>query len=194
MERDETAPPERSDAPSLDRIFESVYDELRAVAHNQLRAEVAGHTLNTTALVNETYLRLSMQRADVAADRDQFFSLAATAMRRILVDYARRHRAQKRPQHNAAVSLSSLEAAATGHGVSASSDGAETLLALDEALIELARIDARLVRVVEHRFFSGRTESETAAILGVTTRTVSRDWARARAWLARRLAAAEDAR
>jgi RNA polymerase sigma factor (TIGR02999 family) len=178
-----------ADIPALDKVFESVYDELRRVAHNQLRAEAAGHTLNTTALVNETYLKLSLQRADIAADRDKFFAMAATSMRRILVDYARRHRALKRPRGGAAVSLSALDGNETGaHPLATEVDEcADTLLALDAALHDLSAIDARLVQVVEHRFFCGRTEPETAAILGVTTRTVARDWARARAWLASRL-------
>lgn len=191
MGRDEPANPGRSPGPELDRLFEAVYDELRRVAHNQLRAEPNGHTLNTTALVNETYLKLSMQRADIVADRDHFFPMAAIAMRRILVDYARRHRALKRPQHPGAVSLSALEGIDAGaHPFATGVDErADTLLALDDALVQLAEIDPRLVRVVEHRFFCGRTEAETATILGVTSRTVARDWARARAWLADRLGA-----
>lgn len=193
MGRDEPANPEHPHSAELDRLFESVYDELRRVAHNQLRAEPAGHTLNTTALVNETYLKLSMQRADVAADRDHFFSMAAIAMRRILVDYARQHCALKRPQHQGAVSLSALQGsdASTHPFANGVDERADTLLALDDALVQLAAIDARLVRVVEQRFFCGRTEEETATILGVTSRTIARDWARARAWLADRIGTGE---
>ncbi len=173
----------------LNRLFSIVYDDLRRVAHNQLRAEPDGHTLDTTSLVNEAYLRLALQRSELSSNRDQFFSLAATAMRRILVDYARRHRALKRPHGRIPVSLSDLEDA-FGYEhpfASGSDDRAVTLLALDDALHQLALVDARLVAVVEQRFFSGRTETETAAILGVTPRTVARDWVRARAWLAHRL-------
>lgn len=173
----------------LNALFVTVYDDLRRVAHNQLRAEPDGHTLDTTSLVNEAWLRLTSQRVDFTADRDHFFSIAATAMRRILVDYARRHRALKRPSSRVAISLTDLEGSeaydqplATGID-----DRADMVVALDDALQQLALIDARLVAVVEQRFFSGRTEAETASILGVTTRTVARDWVRARAWLANRL-------
>lgn len=173
----------------LNRLFAAVYDELRRVAHNQLRAEPEGHTLDTTSLVNEAYLRLASQRADFSTNRDQFFSLAATAMRRILVDYARRHRALKRPSNQVDISLTELEGAAAYEHPFATGidDRAEMVLALDDALRQLSAIDARLVAVVEQRFFAGRTEAETAMILGVTSRTVARDWVRARAWLAHRL-------
>ena len=178
-----------SHASELDGLFAKVYDELRRVAHNQMRAEPGGHTLDTTSLVNEAYLRLASQRAHLSTNRDQFFSMAATAMRRILVDYARRHRALKRPSNRVDISLSDLEgSAAYEHPFSTGMDDrTEMVLALDDALQQLALIDARLVAVVEQRFFSGRTEAETASILGVTTRTVARDWVRARAWLAQRL-------
>ena len=173
----------------LNRLFAAVYDELRRVAHNQLRAEPEGHTLDTTSLVNEAYLRLASQRADFSTNRDQFFSLAATAMRRILVDYARQHRALKRPSNQVDISLTELEGAAAYEHPFATGidDRAEMVLALDDALRQLSVIDARLVAVVEQRFFAGRTEAETAMILGVTSRTVARDWVRARAWLAHRL-------
>ena len=173
----------------LNTLFATVYDELRRVAHNQLRAEPDGHTLDTTSLVNEAYLRLASQRADLSTNRDQFFSMAATAMRRILVDYARRHRALKRPSNRVDISLADLEGSAAYEHPFATGidDRADMVVALDDALQQLALIDARLVAVVEQRFFSGRTEAETASILGVTTRTVARDWVRARAWLAQRL-------
>ena len=173
----------------LNRLFAVVYDELRRVAHNQLRAEPEGHTLDTTSLVNEAYLRIASQRADLSTNRDQFFSMAATAMRRILVDYARQHRALKRPSNRVDISLAELKGAAAYENPFATGidDRAELVLALDDALRQLSVIDARLVAVVEQRFFAGRTEAETAVILGVTSRTVARDWVRARAWLAHHL-------
>ena len=184
---------EESERPAkteeLNRLFAAVYDELRRVAHNQLRAEPEGHTLDTTSLVNEAYLRIAAQRADLSTNRDQFFSMAATAMRRILVDYARQHRALKRPSNRVDISLAELKGAAAYENPFATGidDRAELVLALDDALRQLSAIDARLVAVVEQRFFAGRTEAETAMILGVTSRTVARDWVRARAWLAHRL-------
>jgi RNA polymerase sigma factor (TIGR02999 family) len=170
----------------LDAQFTAVYDELRRLARRRLRAEVAGHTLSTTALVHETYLRLTSHRAGAFANKQQFFALAARAMRRILVDHARRVWAQKRPTSGLAVSLSALEALGAAN-TSSAADRAELLMALDEAVTVLAEIDARLARVVEYRFFVGLTERETAELVGVTPRTVTRDWVRARAWLLARL-------
>ena len=170
----------------LDKLFPVVYAELRRLAHRRLRSEAEGHTLNTTALVHETYLRLSTQRADAFENRQQFFALAARAMRRILVDYARRSRAGKRSGAQHPVSLSALEASdvALAHTTSDQvAERADLLVALDEALSRLGEIDERLARVVEYRFFVGLTEAETAELLGVTPRTVTRDWVRARGWL-----------
>jgi RNA polymerase sigma factor (TIGR02999 family) len=170
----------------LDEVFTTVYAELRRLAHRRLRSEAPGHTLNTTALVHETYLRLASQRGDIFGNRQHFFALAARAMRRILVDYARRARALKRPTAQQPVSLSALEASGaalaypSGTGVA---ERADLLMALDEALTQLGGIDERLARVVEYRFFAGMTEAETAELLGVTPRTVARDWVRARGWL-----------
>jgi RNA polymerase sigma factor (TIGR02999 family) len=166
-----------------------VYDELRRLAHRQLHAEAGGHTLSTTALVHEAYLKLAAQRANEFQNREHFFALAAQAMRRILVDYARRHRATKRAAIAPAVSLSEIEAL----GVDATmpmidvSERADFLIALDDALTALRALDERLARVVEYRFFVGLTEEETAKTIGVTPRTVARDWVRARAWLQQRL-------
>ncbi|MEP7347025.1 MAG: ECF-type sigma factor [Gemmatimonadaceae bacterium] len=179
-----------SDSPTapreLDALFPAVYAELRRLAHRRLRSEADGHTLNTTALVHETYLRLSSDRADAFGNRQHFFALAARAMRRILVDYARRSRAGKRSVAQHPVSLSALEAsdAALAHTSSAHvGERADLLIALDESLTRLSEIDERLARVVEYRFFTGLTEAETAELLGVTPRTVTRDWVRARGWL-----------
>lgn len=164
---------------ALDRLFRLVYDELRHIAHGQLRRERDDHTLNTTALVHEAYLKLVDQTQVQWADCSHFFAVATQAMRRILVDYARRYRAEKRGGSNERVALSDAMLVAE--------DRADTLIALDEALTRLAEIDDRLSRVVECRFFGGLTEEETAAALGVTARTVKRDWAKAKGWLHRAL-------
>ena len=179
-------PPQRS----VDQLFSTVYDQLHRLAHRRLATERADHTLSTTALVHEVYLKLSAQRPDAFGNREQFFALAAQAMRRILVDYARRHRAIKRSHVDAPVSLSALDATGSDYAMLASisvGDRADFLLALDDALEELRALDARLARVVEYRFFVGLTEPETAEVLDVTARTVARDWVRARGWLYQRL-------
>ena len=170
------------DPDAINRLVPVVYAELSRMAHRQLGLEVAGHTLSTTALVHEAYLRLVDQTRTQWVDRVQFFAIAAQAMRRVLVDHARRHQALRRggaEMH--AVSLGALEA--VDAGMLSSGDRADILLALDEALQRLAILDARQARVVECRFFGGLTEAETAAALGVTDRTVSRDWVKARGWL-----------
>lgn len=168
---------------ALDRLFPLVYRELKAIAHRRLQAERADHTLNTTALVHESYLRLVDQTRVDWGDRGRFFSVAAMAMRRILVDYARRRLTEKRGGGRKAISLDSSELSVD--------DRAETLVALDQALENLAALDARLARVVECRFFGGLTEDETAGILGVTPRTVRRDWVKAKGFLSFELAAPE---
>ena len=167
------------DPSARERLFPLVYDELRRIAHRQLQRERPGHTLDTTALVHEAYLRLAGATSQGFADRAHFFAMAATAMRRILVDYARRYRTEKRGTAPRRVSLTDTMLVAE--------ERADTLLAVDEALVELARIDPRLSRVVECRFFAGLTEEETAETLGVTSRTVRRDWTKARGWLLRAL-------
>lgn len=174
----------------LDELFETVYGELRRLAHRQLAAESSGHTLSTTALVHEAYMKLATQRADISANRAQFFALAASAMRRILIDYARRHRAMKRGLNAQRVSLSQVDMSGDARSETATSsaaDRADFLIALDEALKALGIVEDRLARVVEYRFFVGLTEAETAEMLGVTPRTVARDWVRARGWLHERL-------
>jgi RNA polymerase sigma factor (TIGR02999 family) len=183
---DEPAGEEDKDAPRrLDDLFPVVYEELRRVAHAQLRAEARGHTLSTTALVHEAYLKLAAQRSHEFENRGHFFALAAQAMRRILVDYARRYRAAKRLPKGASVRVSGLDS--LGVPQPDTSERADFLIALDDAITELRTIDERLARVVEFRFFVGLTESETAGTLGITPRTVTRDWVRARAWLYQRL-------
>lgn len=164
------------DPVAFDAVFPVVYDQLRGMAHRQLRLESVGHTLGTTALVHEAYLRLVDQRQARFTDRAHFFAIAATAMRRILVDHARRHGALKRGAGARRVPLDSVD-------LLAADDRADLLVALDAALVRLAGLDQRQAKVVECRFFGGLTEDETAAALGVSPRTVKRDWAKARSWL-----------
>jgi RNA polymerase sigma factor (TIGR02999 family) len=159
---------------AMDRLFPLVYGQLRRIAHRQLQGERPGHTLGTTGLVHETYLKLVDQTRVEWRDRGHFFALSARAMRRILVDYARRYRAQRRGGGMRRVSLPE---------VAAVEEQAEMLLAVHEALERLAAVNERLSRVVECRYFGGLTEEETAVALGVTARTVERDWAKAKGWL-----------
>lgn len=160
---------------ALDRLYPLVYEELRRVARRQLRGERAGHTLSTTALVHETYLRLVDQTRAGWTDRARFFALAARAMRRILIDHARKHRAAKRGGALRRVPLENADLAIE--------ERAELLVALDDALTRLMVLDERQGRVVECRFFGGMTEEETAEALGIGLRTAKRDWAKARSWL-----------
>jgi RNA polymerase sigma factor (TIGR02999 family) len=176
-------------AERLNRLFAETEAELRHLAHRRLRLERSGHTLGTTALVNEAYLKLVSQRKVDWSDRGQFFALAAQAMRRILIDYARRHKRLRNRVRYDSADVDSRDSLRHGDRPCrlAGSQRADELLALDEALDRLATFDERLSRVVECRFFGGYTEDETAAALGVTARTVTRDWAKARAWLHREL-------
>ena len=160
---------------ALARLIPLVHEELRRIAHAYLARERPDHTLRTTALVNEAYLRLVDSSRVQWQDRAQFFAAAAGSMRRILVDYARRHRADKRG--------GGLGTLPFDEGAIVVEERAEMLLALDEALERLGAMDARLCRVVECRYFAGLTEEETAEALGVTSRTVRRDWVKARGWL-----------
>ena len=162
------------DPQAMDRLIPLVYEELRRLAHDQLRRERPGHTLGTTGLVHETYVRLVDQTRVEWRDRGHFLVVAAWAMRRILVDYARRNRTARRGGGSVRFTLDN-DAPAEERG--------EMLLALDEALERLAALDRRLSQVVEYRYFGGLTEQETADMLGVTRRTVQRDWAKARGWL-----------
>lgn len=157
------------------QLFPLVYDELRRIAHGQLGRERDGHTLDTSALVHEAYLKLVDQTRVQWVDRSHFLAVATQAMRRILVDYARRYSSDKRGNTPRQVSLTDATLVVE--------ERADLLLALDEALITLAKVDERLSRVVECRFFGGLTEEETAAVLGITARTVRRDWIKAKGWL-----------
>jgi RNA polymerase sigma factor (TIGR02999 family) len=165
----------RGSRDALDRFYPLVYEELHRMAHRALLRERASHTLGTTGLVHETYFRLVDQNRASWNDRAHFLAIAATAMRRILVDYARRQKRLKRGGERRAVTLDDAMLVADQR--------ADTLLALDEALAGLGALNERLSRVVECRFFAGLTTEETAAALQVTTRTVERDWQKARAWL-----------
>lgn len=168
------------DVDAGERLLPIVYAELRRQAARLLRRERRDHTLQPTALVHETYLRLIEQRAADWKNRAQFFAVAATAMRRILVDHARRHGARKRGGSWDRISFDETRGAWPG-------PPDVEILALEEALEELAVLDPAKVRLVELRFFAGLSLEETAAVLGVSESTVTRDWRLARAWLFRRL-------
>ena len=163
------------DQQALEKLVPLIYAELRQMAHRCLYRERPGHTLQTTALVHEAYLKLIDQRDTRWQNRAHFFAIAAQAMRRILVDNARRHQALKRggPAEN----LELDEAA------NVSLDPDPILLPLDEALGRLTEIDQQQGRVVELRFFGGLTIEETAEVLGLSVDMVKREWAMARAWL-----------
>ncbi len=165
---------------SAEALLRLVYDELHRQAHRYLQKERVGHTLQTTGLVHETYLKLIEQKSVVWENRAHFFAIAATMMRRILIDYAKsKHRQRRGGIH----SDLPLEAGLTV----AVSDADFDLLALDEALTRLAEKDESLAKIVELRFFSGLNVAETAEVLGVSESTVKRDWAMAKAWLHREL-------
>ena len=177
----------RDDPTAWDRLVPLVYSELRAIAHRQLHRERDYHTLSTTALVHEAYLKLVDQRRVDWHDRAHFFAIAATIMRRVVIDSARRRcRARRAGVHELVPIGATLETFESGHWSQAElvvTERADELVALDEALTRLGALDDRLVRVVECRFFGGLTEEETAAALGVTARTVRRDWIKAKGWL-----------
>lgn len=172
------------DQGALVTLLPRVYDELRRVAAAYLRRERRGHTLETGALVNETYLRLIDQERVVWRNRSHFFGIAAQAMRRILVDHARRHLYARRG--GGAPKLSLDEA------LTLAPERVPALVALDEALEELGKVAPQNARIVEMRYFGGLTAEEIAYVLGVSVPTVSRGWRMARAWLYRYLSADED--
>jgi RNA polymerase sigma factor (TIGR02999 family) len=167
------------DAEALDRLVPIVYKELRRLAHYHLRRERTGCTLQTTALVHEVYLRFCSQQDARWQDRAHFFAVAARMMRRILVDNARRRGAEKRGADGVRVPLED----ALGVPMQRPSD----LIALDDALAQLAVFDSRKCQVVEMRFFAGLRAKEIAVVLKTTEATVRRDWVIAKAWLFRRL-------
>jgi RNA polymerase sigma factor (TIGR02999 family) len=167
------------DRQAFDRLLPVIYQELRRVAARQLRRERPGHTLGVSGLVNEAYLKLLDQLQVDWQSREHFYSVAARAMRQILIDYARKRQAGKR---GGEWSRTSIENKQLGFD-----SPLEELLAVEEALERLDKIDARLRRLVEYRFYCGLTEEETAELLKVTVRTVQRDWVKARAWLYKEL-------
>jgi RNA polymerase sigma factor (TIGR02999 family) len=166
----------RGELTQPDEIFPLLYDELRKQAHSHLRRERPGHTLQTTGLINETYIKLCEQRNLEWESRSHFFAICAILMRRILVDYAKsRHRAKRGgyAEHLTIDGLPLAEMRKTDVDV----------LALDDALDRLAQLDPAQARIVELRYFSGFTIEETASVLGVSDSTVKREWRVAKAWL-----------
>jgi RNA polymerase sigma-70 factor (ECF subfamily) len=169
------------DRDALDQLMPLVYDELRRLAGNYLRRERSDHTLQPTALVNEAYLLMVDQRRARWQNRAQFIGVAAQMMRRILVDHARAHQAEKRGGQHFTVSLSEADRFGDRPDVD--------LLRIHEALERLAAIDAQQARVVELKFFGGLTIEETAEAVSRSHTTVERDWKMARAWLRREMSA-----
>ena len=167
------------DPGAVEHVFPLIYEELHRLAHRQLMREGAGQTLSTTALVHEAYLKLIDQTRVQWAGRAHFMAIAATAMRRILIDRARGRGSLKRGGGLRPIPIESVELAAE--------ERADLLLALDEALTRLNALDPRQAQVVECRFFGGMTEEETAAALGIGLRTAKRDWAKAKSWLFREI-------
>lgn len=170
----------QGDESALELLLPLVYDECRNIAARQLRHERPDHTLDSTALVHELYLRLVDQRRTTWENRAQFFGIAARLMRRILVDYARARQAKKRGGSRIFVSLDAV-------GEQIADTRAADVLAIDEALDQLATLDPDQRRIVEMRFFAGLTVEETAHVLGRSPRTVKREWRLAKAWLHREL-------
>ena len=169
----------RGERSALDELWPVVYDELRRLARSLLRGERADHTLQPTALVHEAWVRLIGSEPVTWENRRQFFGVAASAMRRVLVDHARRRLADKRGGGAVKLSLSHADRVAAGTD--------PDVLALDDALNRLSQIDPDKSRLVELRFFAGLTVEETARVLGQSMRTVERDWTFAKTWLAREL-------
>jgi len=169
------------DRNSFDRLLPIVYKELQRIAHRQLGAERPDHTLNTTALVHETYLKLVDLDRIEWKNRAHFFAVAARAMRRVLIDYAVRRKAAKRGGGQPAITLDDVMGAAETR--------VDQLLALNDALERLEALDERNCRIVECRFFGGLSIVETAEVLEVSPATVKRGWTMARAWLNRELSA-----
>lgn len=164
---------------AIDALLPLVYDRLRALARAQLASERPGHTLNATALVHESYLNLVGQTQLSWENRAHFFAIAAQAMRRILIDYARRRLAKKRQGDSPFVTFDD--------SLIGGNQRAEEVVALDAALVRLRALSERQSQVVEYRFFGGLTQEEIAEVLKVSVPTVRRDWRIAKAWLANEL-------
>ncbi len=174
----------KGDLEAREEVLPLVYDELRRLAASYLRRERGDHTLQATALVHEAYMRLAGQEKVNWESRHHFFGAAARLMRRILVDYARGHRAEKRGSGREKVALT--------EAIAMSREQPAELLALDESLTRLAELDPQQGRVVELRIFGGLSMEETAALLGISTATVKRDWAHAKVWLYREIHKGEE--
>ena len=172
---DPNAAPDNGATAGADSLFPLLYDELRRIAHRQLAVERPGHTLSTTALVHEAYVKLADQTRAHFVSRAHFLAVAAQAMRRILVTHARKVGTEKRGGRWHRLDLDQVEIPVE--------ERAEALVMLDGALDRLAALNPRLSQVVECRFFGGMTEEETASALGVNERTIRRDWVKAKGWL-----------
>jgi RNA polymerase sigma factor (TIGR02999 family) len=182
------------DASALDALWPLVYDDVRRLARRQMAGERGDHTLQGTALVNEAFIRLAGQRVFEWQNREQFLSLAAQIMRRVLVDYARQRVAQRRGDGARRVSLEDTQAALeidAAQALQALDDERVDVLAIDAALTKLTQIDAPQGRIVELRYFGGLTLEETASVAGISLASVKRELTIARAWLRRELAAYE---
>jgi len=164
------------DKAALDKLMPLIYDELRRLAHHYMSREQPGHTLQTTAVVNEAYLRLVNRKHVHWQNRAHFFAIAATLMRSILVDHARSHASAKRGGGD-------VRKVALDEAMIISEERAAEVVALDEALGQLAEIDPRQSRIVEMRFFAGLTIEETAEVLSLSPATIKREWSTAKAWL-----------
>ncbi|MEM1093208.1 MAG: sigma-70 family RNA polymerase sigma factor [Bacteroidota bacterium] len=172
---------------AMDALMPVVYEELRAMAHHKLRAERNDHTLNTTALVHEAYLKIVDQRWANVHDRAHFLAIAAQAMRRVLVSYARQRHAQKRGGHDTPLPLDDH---LNTLSLAFSPDHLDQLLSLDDAMTKLEVFNERGCRVVEYRFFGGMTHEEVARVMNVSVPTVRRAWTTSRLWLRQTMQAA----
>jgi RNA polymerase sigma factor (TIGR02999 family) len=170
---------QKGDRAAADEAASRIYGELHRIASREMRRERRGHTLQTTALVNEAYLRLAAAGSLEIQSRGHFFAMASQQMRRILVDYARSAGAQRRGGGAIQIDLDNARAGTEGRGLD--------LLLLDESLAELERIEPRAAKVIELRYFGGYTDKEVVQALGVSLATVRRDWEFARSWLFRRM-------
>jgi RNA polymerase sigma factor (TIGR02999 family) len=171
------------DANAFDELAPIIYDELRKLARSHLRRERPGHTLQSTALVHEAWLRMIDQQSVSWQNRSHFYGIAARMIRRILVDYARAKQTKKRGEAAPKIAFNEAAGAAGGEDLD--------LVALDDALKALAEIDPRQSRIVELRYFAGLSIEDTAEVLGISPATVKRDWTVARAWLRRELVRGE---
>ena len=173
------------DARAFDDLFRATYDDLRALARERLRRDQRGTLLDTTALVHESYLRFAAASRVRIEDRGHFLHFAARVMRSVVIDFIRERRSERRGGDSARISLTTSNVEALADPMTG--DGEEQILRVHEALEELAKLDERLVRIVEMRYFGGMTEVEVAMALAISERTVRRDWEKARLLLAEAL-------